>query len=96
MLVGYARVSTEDQKLDLQVDALKGAGCEKLYSDQVSGASSPSPGLEEGGGAYLRSGNTLVVWKLGAARRTSKAWLTLVQTLPDKGIQFPGRPDGNG
>ena len=47
MLVGYARVSTEDQKLDLQVDALKGAGCEKLYSDQVSGASKLKPGLEE-------------------------------------------------
>ena len=59
MLVGYARVSTEDQKLDLQLDALKSAGCEKLFSDHVSGASNLKPGLEEAL-AYLRPGDTLV------------------------------------
>ena len=53
MLIGYARVSTDDQKLDLQVDALKGAGCEKFFSDHVSGASKLKPGLEEAR-AYIR------------------------------------------
>ena len=93
MLVGYARVSTEDQKLDLQVDALKGAGCEKLYSDQVSGASKLKPGLEEAL-AYLRSGDTLVVWKLDRLGRTVKGLVDLVQTLQDKGIQFRSLTDG--
>ena len=75
MLVGYARVSTEDQKLDLQLDALKAAGCEKVFSDQVSGAAAAKAGLDEAL-AYLRSGDTLVVWKLDRLGRTVKGWLT--------------------
>lgn len=93
MLIGYARVSTEDQKLDLQVDALKGAGCEKFFSDQVSGASKLKPGLEEAL-AYIRSGDTLVVWKLDRLGRTVKDLVDLVQTLDDKGIQFRSLTDG--
>lgn len=93
MLVGYSRVSTEDQKLDLQVDALKGAGCEKFFSDHVSGATKLKPGLEEAL-AYLRSGDTLVVWKLDRLGRTVKGLVDLVQTLQDKGIQFRSLTDG--
>jgi DNA invertase Pin-like site-specific DNA recombinase len=93
MLVGYARVSTEDQKLDLQLDALKGAGCEKVFSDQVSGAAAAKAGLDEAL-AYLRSGDTLVVWKLDRLGRTVKGLVDLVQTLQDKGIQFRSLTDG--
>jgi DNA invertase Pin-like site-specific DNA recombinase len=93
MLVGYSRVSTEDQKLDLQVDALKTAGCEKFFSDQVSGASKLKPGLEEALD-YLRSGDTLVVWKLDRLGRTVKGLVDLVQCLQDKGIQFRSLTDG--
>ena len=71
MLVGYARVSTEDQRLDLQLDALKGAGCEKCFTDHVSGASKLKAGLDEAL-AYLRAGDTLVVWKLDRLGRTVK------------------------
>lgn len=63
MLVGYARVSTTDQNLDLQNDALHVAGCERIFTDTVSGARGERPGLT----AALkecRSGDTLVVWKL--------------------------------
>ena len=93
MLVGYSRVSTEDQKLDLQVDALKSAVCEKFFSDQVSGASKLRPGLEEAL-AYLKPGDTLVVWKLDRLGRTVKGLVDLVQTLQDKGIQFRSLTDG--
>lgn len=93
MLVGYSRVSTEDQKLDLQLDALKGAGCEKFFSDQISGASKLKPGLDEAL-AYLRAGDTLVVWKLDRLGRTVKGLVDLVQTLQEKGIQFRSLTDG--
>ncbi len=93
MLVGYTRVSTEDQKLDLQADALKAAGCEKFFSDHVSGASKLKPGLEEAL-AYLRSGDTLVVWKLDRLGRTVKGLVDLVQSLEEKGIQFRSLTDG--
>ena len=88
-----ARVSTEDQRLDLQLDALKGAGCEKLFTDQVSGASKLKAGLDEAL-AYLRAGDTLVVWKLDRLGRTVKGLVDLVQTLQDKGIQFRSLTDG--
>ena len=63
MLVGYARVSTIDQNLDLELSALKEAGCENLYQDQMSGTKSNRPGL---GMALeiLKKNDTLVVWKL--------------------------------
>ncbi len=63
MLVGYARVSTADQNLDLQQDALVQAGCGKVFTDVISGAQAERPGLTEAL-AFLRDGDTLVVWKL--------------------------------
>lgn len=69
MLVGYARVSTADQNLDLQLSALQQAGCEKIYQDQVSGTKVHRPGLSmvlE----VLRKHDTLVVWKLDRLGRT--------------------------
>ena len=63
MLIGYARVSTAEQNLDLQTDALNRAGCEKLFTDKAGGARAERPGLDQAL-AHLRKGDTLVVWKL--------------------------------
>ena len=62
MNVGYARVSTKDQHLRMQEDALKNAGCEEIYTDIASGSKSQRPGLDQAL-AYAREGDTLVVWK---------------------------------
>ena len=87
MLVGYARVSTHEQNLDLQKDALKAAGCEKIFVDQVSGAASARPGIDEAM-AFLRSGDTLVVWRLDRLGRSLKDLIRLVGELEDKNIHF--------
>ena len=63
MLVGYARVSTQDQKPELQLDALKAAGCEKVFVEKASGAQRERPELKAALD-YMRNGDTLVVWKL--------------------------------
>ena len=71
MLVGYARVSTGEQNLDLQTDALKQAGCEKIFTDQMSGAKAERPGLQEAF-AFARKGDTLIVWRLDRLGRSLK------------------------
>ena len=63
MLIGYARVSTQEQHLALQLDALKAAGCERIYEERASGAQRDRPELKAALG-YMREGDTLVVWKL--------------------------------
>ncbi len=87
MLIGYARVSTQDQTLDLQTDALKQAGCEKLFTDTTSGAKSERPGLQ-GAMNHLRAGDTLVVWRLDRLGRTLKHLIATITDLSDKGIGF--------
>ncbi len=69
MLVGYARVSTLDQNPELQIDALKEAGCEKIFIEKSSGAKDDRPQLKEAL-EYIRSGDTLVVWKLSRLARS--------------------------
>ena len=69
MLIGYARVSTHDQNLDLQKDALHAAGCEKVFVDELSGASAARPGLQQTMDA-LREGDVLVVWRLDRLGRS--------------------------
>lgn len=85
MLVGYARVSTDDQNLDLQHDALKKVGCEQIYEDQLSGARAERPGLQQAL-EYARNGDTLVVWRLDRLSRSLKDLIDMVATLETKGI----------
>ena len=71
MLIGYARVSTQDQNLDLQIEALKKAGCSKVIEDKISGSRAERPGLAKVL-EILREGDTLVVWKLDCLGRSVK------------------------
>jgi DNA invertase Pin-like site-specific DNA recombinase len=89
MLLGYARVSTDDQKLDLQRDALIKAGVQPnhIYEDKLSGARSDRPGLD----AVLkaaRDGDTLVVWRLDRLGRTMVDLIKLVTDLEGRGVGF--------
>src|SRR3954463_14371124 len=87
MLIGYARVSTDDQNLDLQRDALQTAGCEQIYTDQVSGTKATRPGLTEAL-SHLRAGDTLVVWRLDRLGRSLRHLIDTVTMLQEKGIGF--------
>jgi DNA invertase Pin-like site-specific DNA recombinase len=87
MNIGYARVSTQDQNLDLQNDALKSAGCEKIYTDKMSGAKTARPGLDQILG-ILRKGDTLVVWKLDRLGRSLTHLIKIMTLLNERGIYF--------
>jgi DNA invertase Pin-like site-specific DNA recombinase len=94
MLIGYARVSTHDQSLNLQIDALKKAGCSKIFTDVVSGAKAERKGLEEAL-SHLREGDTLVVWKLDRLGRSLPHLIQTVNTLKEKKIDFKSLTDLN-
>jgi DNA invertase Pin-like site-specific DNA recombinase len=87
MKIGYARVSTYEQNLDLQTDALKNMGCEQVFHDQISGAKTKRPGFDEAL-SYLRSGDMLVVWRLDRLGRSLKHLIETVNLLEEKGIGF--------
>lgn len=87
MKVGYARVSTGLQNLDLQVDALTQHGCQEIFSDKVSGAKEKRPGLEDAL-RYIKEGDTLVVWRLDRLGRNMQHLIQLVNELNDRGISF--------
>ena len=85
MLIGYARVSTDDQNLNLQHDALKNAGCEKIFDDQITGSKIQRPGLD----AILefaRTGDVIVVWRLDRLSRSLKDLIEMVALLDSKKI----------
>lgn len=87
MLIGYARVSTDDQNLDLQRDALTQGGCHKIYEDRESGAKAERPGLITTL-EVLREGDTLVVWRLDRLGRTLKDLIALAEKLESRRIGF--------
>lgn len=92
MLIGYARVSTDEQSLQLQIDALKKVKCKRIFTDKASGSRKVRPGLEEAI-SHLREGDTLVVWKLDRLGRTVKGLVDLVEQLDDEKINFRSLTD---
>ncbi len=92
MLIGYARVSTKDQPLDLQLSALEKVGCSKIYQDKLSGSKKERPGLSEALN-FLRAGDVLVIWKLDRLGRTVKGLIELVDDLHDRGIHLNSLTD---
>jgi DNA invertase Pin-like site-specific DNA recombinase len=87
MLIGYARISTYDQTLSPQKDALEKAGCEKIFTDRVSGTKAERKGLQEAF-SHLRRGDTLVVWRLDRLGRSLRHLIDTITTLDEKGIGF--------
>jgi DNA invertase Pin-like site-specific DNA recombinase len=87
MLIGYARVSSHDQNLDLQLQALSTAGCDKVFTETVSGAAAERPQLAAAL-AYVRAGDTLVVWKLDRLARSLRQLIDTVQDLKTRGVRF--------
>src|SRR3954454_7506761 len=87
MLIGYARVSTLDQTFALQQDALTVAGCEQLYTDTASGSVTDRPGLAQAL-SHLRSGDTLVVWRLDRLGRSLAHLIDTIRGLQERGVGF--------
>ena len=85
MLIGYARVSTQDQTPALQVDALNKAGCERIFEEKASGAQRDRPELKAAI-EYARTGDTLVVWKLDRLARSMRQLIETVGSLDGQGI----------
>jgi len=86
-LIGYARVSTAEQNLDLQQDALQKAGCERIFTDTASGAKSDRPGLAAAL-AYLRDGDVLAVWRLDRLGRSLPHLIETIGALEARGVGF--------
>lgn len=87
MLVGYARVSTGDQTLDLQKDALTQAGCGEVFTDVLSGSTTERPGLAEAL-RFARPGDVIVVWRLDRLGRSLKHLIETVNELEERGVGF--------
>ena len=87
MKVGYARVSTLDQNLDLQTDALKKEGCKEIFEDHASGAKADRDGLRKAL-EFMREGDTLVVWKLDRLGRSLKHLIDVINRLNDNKMYF--------
>lgn len=93
MLIGYARVSTAEQDLALQTDALTKAGCERVFTDRASGVKADRPALAEALG-FLRAGDTLVIWKLDRLGRSIQGLIELAADLSARKIDFRSLTDG--
>jgi DNA invertase Pin-like site-specific DNA recombinase len=87
MLIGYARISTTDQTLALQQDALKAGGCEKTFADTASGSRTDRPGLADAL-AFARPGDTIVVWRLDRLGRSLAHLIETVKELQERGVHF--------
>jgi hypothetical protein len=93
MRIGYARVSTRAQNLEMQLDALNKAGCKRTFTDKLSGAQVERPGLQEAL-SHLREADTLVVWKLDRLGRSVKGLVDLVNELETQKVHFQSITDG--
>jgi DNA invertase Pin-like site-specific DNA recombinase len=93
MLIGYARVSTADQNLELQSAALKKAGCRRLFTDKISGVNVDRPGITEAL-SHFREGDTLVVWKLDRLGRSVKGLVELANEFEKIRVHFKSLTDG--
>lgn len=93
MLIGYARVSTADQDLALQIDALTKAGCERIFTDKASGAKADRPGLADAL-EYARGGDALVIWKLDRLGRSIRGLIDLAAGLSSREVDFRSLTDG--
>jgi DNA invertase Pin-like site-specific DNA recombinase len=93
MRIGYARVSTGEQKLDLQRDALEASSWETTHTDMTSGATSSRPELDKCL-EDLREGDTLVVWRLGRFGRSLKDLITKIEALDERGVEFVSLTEG--
>src|SRR5437016_432382 len=87
MLIGYARVSTSDQTLNLQKDALEKIGCAKIFTDIISGSITERTGLDEAL-SYVREGDTIVVWRLDRLGRSLKHLIETITNLNNRKIGF--------
>lgn len=87
MKIGYARISTTDQNLDLQIDALKQAGCERIYCDTITGSSTHRPEFDKMLEA-LRPGDVLTVWKLDRIGRSLKHLIEISHHLDQQGVDL--------
>jgi DNA invertase Pin-like site-specific DNA recombinase len=93
MRIGYARVSTGEQKMDLQLDALEEAGCENVYKEEISGAAASRPELKRCM-SELREGDTLVVWRLDRFGRSLKDLVQKMDSLEETGVDFVSLQEG--
>jgi len=93
MQIGYARVSTEDQHLELQIDALNKSGCKRVFTDKISGTKKKRPGLDDAL-SHVRKGDTLTVWKLDRLGRSVKGLVDLVAELEQRQVHFKSLTDG--
>lgn len=94
MEIGYVRVSTNEQRVDLQIQALKLAGCDKIYTDKgISGKTDNRPGLQNALGA-LKKGDTLIVWRLDRLGRSLPSLIELVDSLGKDGVDFKSLTEG--
>ena len=92
MKIGYARVSTKDQSLNLQKDALEKAGCRKIYSEQISGTKTDRANLDEMI-EHVRQGDIIVVWKLDRLGRSLRDLINLISKFQDLGVEFKSLQD---
>lgn len=92
MLIGYARVSTEEQSLELQLQALQKFGCQKIFTDKISGSKFKRTGLDKLL-QELKENDTLVIWKLDRLGRSTKELIDFVKDLESKKIQFTSVTD---
>jgi len=92
-LIGYARVSTSEQDLALQLDALRTAGCERVFEERASGAKTDRPGLAQAL-TFVRAGDAIVVWKLDRLGRSMAHLIETVRALDAKGVGFRSLTEG--